>query len=189
MLRGKWLLDNLLGTPPPPPPPNVPILPEAEAGQIPTSIRERLAQHREDPVCSSCHVVIDPLGFALENFDVIGTWREFDEVGNPVDPNGNYPGGVEFSGFSDLRDWMLSRPEQFAHTLTEKLMTYALGRRVEYYDQPVIRQIVREASEEEYKWSSIILGIVNSPAFRSSMAPSGIAANAIQVPSQIADSD
>ena len=189
VLRGKWLLDNLLGTPPPPPPPNVPILPEAEAGQIPTSIRERLAQHREDPVCSSCHVVIDPLGFALENFDVIGTWREFDEVGNPVDPNGNYPGGVEFSGFSDLRDWMLSRPEQFAHTLTEKLMTYALGRRVEYYDQPVIRQIVREASEEEYKWSSIILGIVNSPAFTSSMAPSGIAANDIQVPSQIADSD
>ena len=167
----------------------MPILPEAEAGQIPTSIRERLAQHREDPVCSSCHVVIDPLGFALENFDVIGTWREFDEVGNPVDPNGNYPGGVEFSGFSDLRDWMLSRPEQFAHTLTEKLMTYALGRRVEYYDQPVIRQIVREASEEEYKWSSIILGIVNSPAFTSSMAPSGIAANDTQVPSQIADSD
>jgi len=189
VLRGKWLLDNLLGTPPPPPPPNVPILPEAEAGQIPTSIRERLAQHREDPICSSCHVVIDPLGFALENFDVIGTWREFDEVGNPVDPNGNYPGGVEFSGFTDLRRWMLSRPEQFAHTLTEKLMTYALGRRVEYYDQPVIRQIVRDASDVEYKWSSIILGIVNSPAFKSSMAPGGIAANDAQVPSQIADLD
>ena len=189
VLRGKWLLDNLLGTPPPPPPPNVPILPEAEAGQIPTSIRERLAQHREDPVCSSCHVVIDPLGFALENFDVIGTWREFDEAGNPVDPKGNYPGGVEFSGFADLRQWMLSRPEQFAHTLTEKLMTYALGRRVEYYDQPVIRQIVREASEYDYKWSSIILGIVNSPAFKSSMAPSEIAANDTRVPSQIADSN
>ena len=177
VLRGKWLLDNLLGTPPPPPPPNVPILPEAEAGQIPASIRERLAQHREDPVCSSCHVVIDPLGFALENFDVIGTWREFDEAGNPVDPNGNYPGGVEFSGFADLRQWMLGRPEQFAHTLTEKLMTYALGRRVEYYDQPIIRQIVREASENEYRWSSIILGIVNSPAFKSSMAPVKVAAN------------
>ena len=189
VLRGKWLLDNLLGTPPPPPPPNVPILPEAEAGQIPTSIRARLAQHREDPVCSSCHVVIDPLGFALENFDVIGTWREFDEAGNPVDPKGNYPGGVEFSGFADLRQWMLSRPEQFAHTLTEKLMTYALGRRVEYYDQPVIRQIVREASEYDYKWSSIILGIVNSPAFKSSMAPSEIAANDTRVPSQIADSN
>ena len=133
--------------------------------------------------------MIDPLGFALENFDVIGTWREFDEAGNPVDPNGNYPGGVEFSGFADLRKWMLSRPEQFAHTLTEKLMTYALGRRVEYFDQPVIRQIVREASEHEYKWSSIILGIVNSAAFKSSMAPSGTASNNVRLPSQIADSN
>jgi len=171
VLRGKWLLDNLLGTPPPPPPPNVPILPDAEAGQLPASIRERLAQHRADPVCSSCHTVIDPLGFALENFDVIGAWREFDEVGNPVDPNGNYPGGVEFAGFADLRDWMLDRPDRFAHTLIEKLMTYALGRRVEYYDQPVIRQIVRQAAADNYRWSSIVLGIVQSPPFLQSMAP------------------
>lgn len=175
VLRGKWLLDNLLGTPPPPPPPNVPILPEAEAGEIPASIRERLAQHREDPVCASCHVVIDPLGFALENFDVIGAWREFDEAGNPVDPNGNYPGGVEFAGFSDLRDWMSNRPEQFTHTLTEKLMTYALGRRVEFYDQPIVRQIVRDSAANDYAWSSIVLGIVNSPAFKSSMAPTQVA--------------
>ena len=177
VLRGKWLLDNLLGTPPPPPPPNVPILPEAEAGEIPASIRERLAQHREDPVCASCHVVIDPLGFALENFDVIGAWREFDEAGNPVDPNGNYPGGVEFSGFSDLRDWMMDRPDRFAHTLTEKLMTYALGRRVEYYDQPIIREIVRNSAEQNYSWSSIVLGIVSSPAFKSSMGPVQVAGN------------
>ena len=177
VLRGKWLLDNLLGTPPPPPPPNVPILPESEAGQIPASIRERLAQHREDPICASCHVVIDPLGFALENFDVIGRWRDFDEAGNPVDPKGSYPGGVEFSGFNDLREWMLNRPDQFAHTLTEKLMTYALGRRIEYYDQPVIRQIVSDAAENDYRWSSIVMGIVNSPAFKSSMAPSNIADN------------
>ena len=175
VLRGKWLLDNLLGTPPPPPPPNVPILPESEAGQIPASIRERLAQHREDPICASCHVVIDPLGFALENFDVIGKWRDFDEVGNPVDPKGSYPGGVEFAGFTDLREWMLNRPDQFAHTLTEKLMTYALGRRIEYYDQPIIREIVRNAAKSDYRWSSIILGIVNSPAFRSSMIPADIA--------------
>ena len=175
VLRGKWLLDNLLGTPPPPPPPNVPILPESEAGQIPASIRERLAQHREDPICSSCHVVIDPLGFALENFDVIGKWRDFDEVGNPVDPKGSYPGGVEFAGFTDLREWMLNRPDQFAHTLTEKLMTYALGRRIEYYDQPIIREIVRNAAKNDYRWSSIILGIVNSPAFRSSMISADIA--------------
>ncbi|MCG8413485.1 MAG: DUF1592 domain-containing protein [Pseudomonadales bacterium] len=168
VLRGKWLLDNMLGTPPPPPPPNVPILAEASSGDAPSSIRERLAQHRVDPVCSSCHVVIDPIGFALENFDVIGAWREFDEAGNPVDPNGNYPGGVEFAGFSDLRDWMLDRPDQFAHTVTEKLMTYALGRRVEYYDQPVIRQIVREAAEQDYRWSAIILGIATSPSFTMS---------------------
>lgn len=171
VLRGKWLLDNILGTPPPPPPPNVPILPDAEAGEIPTSIRERLARHRQDPICSTCHTVIDPLGFALENFDVIGAWREFDEVGNLVDAAGSYPGGVEFTGFADLRDWMLDRPERFAHTLTEKLMTYALGRRVEYYDQPRIRQIVRQAAEQDYSWSSLVLGIVESPAFTMSRAP------------------
>lgn len=177
VLRGKWLLDNMLGTPPPPPPPNVPILPGAGAGEAPASIRERLAQHRADPVCSSCHTVIDPIGFALENFDVIGAWREFDEVGNPVDPNGTYPGGVEFAGYADLRDWMLDRPDRFAHTLTEKLMTYALGRRVEYYDQPVVRQIVRDAALEDYSWSAIVLGIVESPAFKMSRAPVQLAEN------------
>ena len=170
VLRGKWLLDNLLGTPPPPPPPNVPILPDASPGEVPTSIRERLARHRQDPVCSTCHTVIDPLGFALENFDVIGAWRDFDEIGNPVDPEGNYPGGVEFAGFADLRDWMSRRPEQFSHTLVEKLMTYALGRRVEYYDQPTIRAIVRQASEDDYSWSSLVMGVVNSPAFTTSGA-------------------
>ncbi len=181
VLRGKWLLDNMLGTPPPPPPPNVPILAEASSGSAPSSIRERLAQHRADPVCSSCHTVIDPIGFALENFDVIGAWREFDEAGNPVDPNGNYPGGVEFNGFADLRDWMLERPERFAHTLTEKLMTYALGRRVDYYDQPVIRQIVRDAAEQDYRWSAIVLGIANSPPFTMSHAAAELSlANASQ---------
>lgn len=181
VLRGKWLLDNMLGTPPPPPPPNVPILAEASSGSAPSSIRERLAQHRADPVCSSCHTVIDPIGFALENFDVIGAWREFDEAGNPVDPNGNYPGGVEFKGFADLRDWMLERPARFAHTLTEKLMTYALGRRVEYYDQPVIRQIVRDAAEEDYRWSAIVLGIATSPPFTMSQAAAELGlANASQ---------
>lgn len=181
VLRGKWLLDNMLGTPPPPPPPNVPILAEAASGDSPTSIRERLAQHRVDPVCSSCHVVIDPIGFALENFDVIGAWREFDEAGNPVDPNGNYPGGVEFTGFADLRDWMMDRPDQFAHTLTEKLMTYALGRRVEHYDQPVIRQIVREAAQQDYRWSAIVLGITQSPPFIMSRAQADLTiANATQ---------
>ncbi|MEX0618428.1 MAG: DUF1592 domain-containing protein [Pseudohongiellaceae bacterium] len=169
VLRGKWLLDNMLGTPPPPPPANVPILPDAEAGEVPTSIRERLTRHREDPVCASCHNVIDPLGFALENFDVIGAWRHYDEVGNPVDPDGTYPGDVTFGGFADLRDWMLERPDRFAHTLTEKLMAYALGRRVDYFDQPAIRQIVRDAAADNYTWSSLILGIVQSPPFLMSM--------------------
>ena len=177
VLRGKWLLDNLLGTPPPSPPGNVPALTEVNTGQIPKGIRERLAQHRSDPVCSSCHTVIDPIGFALENFDVIGAWREFDEVGNPVDPSGNYPGGVEFAGFSDLRDWMLERGDRFAHNVTEKLMTYALGRRVEYYDQPVIRQIVRDAASENYSWSSILLGVVKSAPFKMSRAPVQLAEN------------
>lgn len=177
VLRGKWLLDNLLGTPPPSPPGNVPALTEVNTGQIPKGIRERLAQHRSDPVCSSCHTVIDPIGFALENFDVIGAWREFDEVGNPIDPSGNYPGGVEFAGFADLRDWMLERGDRFAHNVTEKLMTYALGRRVEYYDQPVIRQIVREAASENYSWSSILLGVVKSAPFKMSRAPVQLAEN------------
>ena len=177
VLRGKWLLDNMLGTPPPSPPPNVPTLTEVNTGQIPKGIRERLAQHRSDPVCSSCHTVIDPIGFALENFDVIGAWREFDEVGNPVDPSGNYPGGVEFAGFADLREWMLERGDLFAHNVTEKLMTYALGRRVEYYDQPVIRQIVREAASENYSWSSILLGVVKSAPFKMSRAPVQLAEN------------
>ena len=177
VLRGKWLLDNLLGTPPPSPPGNVPALTEVNTGQIPKGIRERLAQHRSDPVCSSCHTVIDPIGFALENFDVIGAWREFDEVGNPVDPSGNYLGGVEFAGFADLRDWMLERGDRFAHNVTEKLMTYALGRRVEYYDQPVIRQIVREAASENYSWSSILLGVAKSAPFKMSRAPVQLAEN------------
>ena len=177
VLRGKWLLDNMLGTPPPSPPGNVPALTEVNTGQIPKGIRERLAQHRSDPVCSSCHTVIDPIGFALENFDVIGAWREFDEVGNPVDPSGNYLGGVEFAGFADLRDWMLERGDRFAHNVTEKLMTYALGRRVEYYDQPVIRQIVREAASENYSWSSILLGVAKSAPFKMSRAPVQLAEN------------
>ena len=175
VLRGKWLLDNLLGTPSPPPPPNVPVLPEAEAGQVPTSIRERLARHRQDPVCATCHTIIDPLGFALENYDVIGAWREFDEIGNPVDVDGSYPGGVQFSGFADLRHWMTGRPDQFTHTLVEKLMTYALGRRLEFYDQPTIRDIVRQGAADNYSWSSLVLGIVESPAFTSSMAAQQLA--------------
>ncbi len=109
--------------------------------------------------------MIDPLGFALENFDVIGAWRTEDEGGNPVDPRGSWLGGAELDGFADLRAWLLQSPDRFVHTLTEKLMTYALGRRVEHYDQPAVRQIVRAAEREGYRWSELILGIVQSPAF------------------------
>lgn len=165
VLRGKWLLDNLLGSPPPPPPPGLNTSLEEERGAVASSIRERLAQHRTDPVCSSCHSVIDPLGFALENFDAIGGWRTVDEAGNPVDARGTMPDGEEIEGLRDVRRVLLSRPDQFVHTVTEKLMAYALGRRVEYYDQPAIRRIVRDAAVEDYRWSAVLEGIAKSPPF------------------------
>lgn len=171
VLRGKWLLDNILGSPPPPPPPNIPLLPDVGSGDLPTSMRERLARHRSDPVCSSCHATIDPLGFALENYDVIGGWREVDEGGNPIDSRGTWPAGEEFEGLDGLRDWLLSDPDRFVQTLTEKLATYALGRRVEYFDQPSLRHVVRDAADENYRWSDLIVGIVTSPAFTTSRAP------------------
>ena len=169
VLRGKWLLDTFLGTPPPAPPPNVPVLPEPTSGELPASIRERLAQHRNNEVCASCHLLIDPLGFSLENFDVIGGWRSVDEGGDPVDSHGTWLEGVELEGFEDLREWLLNRPERFVHTLTEKLMAYALGRRIEYYDQPSVREIVRNAAAEDYRWQALVLGIVESPAFLTSV--------------------
>ena len=165
VLRGKWLLDNVLGSPAPSPPPDVPEFPENEAGTTPVSVRERLEQHREDRVCAACHSLIDPLGFALENFDVIGGWRTSDESGTAIDALGSWPGGQELDGFSDLRAMLVDPPERFVGTVTEKLMSYALGRRLEYYDQPAVRQIVERSEADDYRWSSIILGIVESPSF------------------------
>ena len=164
VLRGKWLLDNIIGSPPNPPPPDVDTN-LGEPGPQPAGIRERLAQHRTDPVCSSCHSVIDPLGFALENFDVLGGWRTVDEGGNSVYTHGQMLNGVEIQGLAGLRGALLDQPEDFVRTVTEKLMAYALARRLEYYDQPTVRRIVREAASDEYRWSSIILGIVKSDAF------------------------
>jgi len=166
VLRGKWLLNNIFGLPAPPPPPGVDTnLPEAKPGAAPTTIRERLARHRQNPSCNSCHATIDPLGFALENFDVIGGWRSVDEAGARVDASGTTVGGATVEGLTGLRALLLAEPEQFPRTVTEKLMAYALGRPLEYYDRPAVRKIVRDAGPEQYRWSSLILGIVQSPTF------------------------
>ncbi len=165
VLRGKWLLNNIFGLPIPPPPPGVDTNLDDKAGAKTASMRERLAQHRQNPSCNSCHSVIDPLGFALENFDVIGGWRTKDESGKPVDASGATVSGAKVEGLSGLRALLLDQPEQFPRTVTEKLLSYALGRRLEYYDRPAVRQIVRNAAAQQYRWSSIILGIVESPPF------------------------
>jgi hypothetical protein len=139
--------------------------PEVKPGTVPPTIRERLAQHRRNPVCSTCHSVIDPPGFALENFDAIGGWRTVDESGRPVDASGTTVSGAKIDGLSGLRAHLLEQPDQFPRTLTEKLLAYALGRRLEYYDRPMVRKIVRDAATDDYRWSSLILGIVKSPTF------------------------
>lgn len=166
VLRGKFLLNNIFGLPIPAPPPGVDTnLVENKPGAPARTIRERLAIHRKNPSCAGCHSVIDPLGFALENFDVIGGWRTIDESGRPVDTSSTTTSGATVEGLSGLRALLLENPEQFPRTVTDKLMAYGLGRRVEYYDRPAIRQIVRDAAAQKYSWSSLILGIVKSPAF------------------------
>jgi mono/diheme cytochrome c family protein len=168
VVRGKWLLDTIVGDPPPSPPANVPPLKEEpfNGGKI-VSVRERLEKHRANPVCASCHQTIDPLGFALENYDSLGQYRVTDEGGNVIDATGQMPSGAKVDGLSGVRSFLLSKPQQFTGTLTEKLFAYSLGRAVEPYDQPTIRKIVRDAAAQDYRWSSIVLGIVESPAFLS----------------------
>jgi hypothetical protein len=166
VIRGKWLLDNILGSPVPNPPANVNVsLEQSGAAEAATTIRERLAHHRTNPICATCHATMDPLGFALENFDATGAWRTSDEKGLAVDNVGNWPSGQEIRGFTGLRSLLLEKREMFARNLTEKLMTYALGRRVEHFDRPTVRKIVRDAEAADYKWSAIVTGIVESPAF------------------------
>lgn len=160
VLRGKWLLDNMLGMPPPQPPPNVPELEtKGEDGRV-LSIRAQLEQHRKNPACASCHVQMDPLGFALENFDAIGQWRNTNDASAVLDD------GTQFDGVAGLRKFLLTHRDDFINTFTAKLMTYALGRGVEYYDYPAIRKITRGAAAGNFKWSTIILGIVNSTPFQ-----------------------
>ena len=166
VLRGHWLLEHLLGAPPPPPPPDVPDLPDRGEGGRPASVRERLEQHRENPVCAACHAPMDPLGFALEHFDAIGKWRATGEGGDPIDASGVFPDGTEFEGLAGLKAMLLSRDEQFVQTVLEKLATYALGRGLEHYDMPAVRQIMREAAPGDYRWSDLVLGIVESTPFQ-----------------------
>jgi len=164
--RGKWILENLLGTPVPPPPANVPPLPENSPGAKALSVRERMVEHRKNPACASCHQLMDPVGLATENFDAIGRWRTQSEAGTPVDATGGLPDGSKFDGAIGLREAVLSRPELFVTTMTEKLMTFALGRGLEYYDEPSVRAITRGARTKDYRFSSVVLGIVNSTPFR-----------------------
>ena len=166
VLRGHWLLEHLLGAPPPPPPPDVPDLPDRGEGGRPASVRERLEQHRENPVCAACHAPMDPLGFALEHFDAIGKWRATGEGGDPIDASGVFPDGTEFEGLAGLKAMLLDRDEQFVQTVLEKLATYALGRGIEHYDMPAVRRILREAAPGGFRWSDLVLGIVESTPFQ-----------------------
>lgn len=167
VLRGKWLLENVLGTPPPDPPPDVPALEENdEPGLEPRSVRERLEQHRANPACASCHKVMDPLGFALENFDAIGRWRDESDAGTPIDATGTLNDGTPVDGPATLRQAFVERGENFVTTITEKMLTYALGRGLEYYDAPAIRRIVEDGASEDYSWSSLVFGVVQSTPFQ-----------------------
>jgi hypothetical protein len=181
VLRGKWILENILGTPPPPPPPNVPPLKENSEGSKPLPIRALLEQHRANAACASCHRIMDPLGFSLENFDGIGEWRA-KEPGGPVDASGQLADGSKVDGPAALRRALLSHSDRFVETLAEKLLTYALGRGLEYYDMPVVRSIAHEAARNDYRFSSLVLGIVNSVQFemKKSQEPEGVPVNAAQ---------
>jgi hypothetical protein len=165
VIRGVWVLSNIFGAPPPPPLPNVPSLDEnAVAASLP--MRERLAAHRNNAVCANCHRTIDPVGFSLESFNAVGQWRDHEGDDQPIDATGALPGTGEYRGVAGLEQALLSRPELFAGTLTEKLLTFALGRGVEYYDAPAVRRIVRDAERNGYRFSSIVLGIVKSVPFQ-----------------------
>lgn len=166
--RGKWILENILGTPPPLPPPNVPPLAEGEGAQQPTSVRQRMEAHRQNPVCAACHKIMDPIGFSLENFDLIGRWRET-EGGIPIDASSQLVDGTKLDGVSSLRQALLSRADVFVQTLSAKLLTYGTGRALTYRDMPVVRGITRAAARNEDRFSSIVLGVVKSDPFQMRM--------------------
>jgi hypothetical protein len=164
VIRGKWILETLIGTPPPPPEPDVPALDNGSVSES-LPIRERLAAHRDKPACASCHEFIDPPGFALEHYDAVGRWRE--REGNvPVDASGGLPDGSRFHGADGIEAGLLARPEIFTATLTEKLLTFALGRGVEPFDGPAVREVLRKAAADNHRFSAIVLGIVHSTPFQ-----------------------
>ena len=163
--RGKWILENILGTPPAPPPPDVPALKEPEKGARPKTMREQMAEHRANPVCASCHRVMDPLGFALENFDAVGAWRT-DDHGIAIDASSELADGSKVANVIELRRALVKRPDVFAGTVTEKLLTYALGRGLDHHDMPVVRGIVHEAARNGYRFSSLVMGVVESVPFQ-----------------------
>jgi hypothetical protein len=166
VLRGKWILENILGTPPPPPPPNVPPLKDNPTVGRVLTMRERMAEHRSNPACSGCHQLMDPIGLSMEHFDAVGRWRNRGEGDTAIDASGGLPSGATFDGIAGLKRALLSRPESFVTTVTEKLLTYGLGRGLEYYDSPAVRSIVREAANNDYCFSSLVLGIVKSTPFQ-----------------------
>jgi Protein of unknown function (DUF1588)/Protein of unknown function (DUF1585) len=187
VLRGSYILENITGTPPSPPPPNVPAFKENKDGEKAHTVREIMEEHRANPTCNACHGVMDPLGFALENFDTIGSYRTMDRfTRTKIDAGGKLVDGTVINGPADLRKALLQHPEQFAQTFTEKMMTYALGRGIEYYDMPSIRKIVRDAGKNNYRFSSIVMGIVSTPAFQSSMVEPGKAEPKQPAPQQVA---
>jgi len=165
VLRGKWILNNILGSPPPDPPPNVPALPEAKTQAKMQTMRQRMAAHRANPVCATCHNMIDPAGYALESFDAIGRFRTVDESFNPIDASGQLPDGSKFSGVGELKQVLVSRPERLTKTVAEKMLTYALGRGLEYYDMTAVRRIVADAAKDDYKFQTLIVGIAKSYPF------------------------
>lgn len=165
VIRGKWVLDNILGVPPPPPPALVPALKENTGIGKSLTIRERLAQHRADPACSGCHNLMDPVGFSFENYDAVGRWRKVDDAA-AIDPSGSLPDGTKFQGVAGLQQALLNRPEIFATTMTEKLLTYALGRGIESYDAPSVRKVVAQARAADFRFSSFIQNIVSSTPFQ-----------------------
>ena len=188
VLRGAWVLEKLMGTPPSPPPPNVETDLSVPEGQKPTTVRARLERHREAPNCNQCHGVIDPIGLALENFTVTGQWRNVDRLAEaPIDASTVLPNGKPIEGVVELREELASRPEQFALALTEKLMMYALNRELEYFDMPQVRAIVRQATYSDYRLSALVSGIVNSEAFRMQALPHKESPQATQVAAVIAE--